>query len=223
MPDGMSPESAVYLDPGIFALAGIRDGAVSLGDRVAIFGLGAIGQMAVQMARLSGAVEVFGVDLFSLRRKMAERYGATRAIDPAGCDVGRMIKEETRGMGVDVALELSGASAALHAAIRATARGGRIVTVGCPEGGASDLRLGEDWARNQQVMIASRGTAAPGHGHGSWVGRRLNDTVWRLLARGDVKTEGLVTPVVPFEEAAEAYEKADKNPKDVVKFAVRYS
>lgn len=222
MPETITPESATCLDPGVFALAGIRDGGVGLGDRIAIFGLGAIGQMAVQTAKLSGAREVFGVDLFDLRRKAAERYGATRTIHPVGCDVGHVIKEATGGMGVDVAIEFSGAAAALHEAIRATAKGGKIVTVGCYEGGATELRLGEDWARNQQVLIASRGSSSPSHGHPSWAGRRLNDTVWELLVRGELKTEGLVTPIVRFDEAAEAYERADKNPATVIKFGVRY-
>jgi len=154
---------------------------------------------------------------------MAARYGASATIDPAQeADVGGFIKKSAGGMGVDMTIEFSGASAALHQAIRATAKGGRIVTVGCPEGGASDLRLGEDWIRNQQTMVASRGSSSPGHGHPSWAGRRLNETVWELLVHGTLKTDGLVTPVVPFDQAAEAYEKADKNPADVIKFGVKY-
>ncbi|MBN1402019.1 MAG: alcohol dehydrogenase catalytic domain-containing protein, partial [Anaerolineae bacterium] len=45
MPEGMSWQSAVCLDPAEFALGAVRDGHVRLGDAAAVFGLGAIGLM----------------------------------------------------------------------------------------------------------------------------------------------------------------------------------
>src|SRR5260370_33699940 len=55
MPDTMSWQAAVCLDPATVAMGGIRDGHVRVGDRVAVFGLGAIGPMAGQLARSAGA------------------------------------------------------------------------------------------------------------------------------------------------------------------------
>ena len=49
LPAGLTPQAAVCLDPLVMALP-MREGNVQLGDRVAVFGLGAIGQMAVQLA-----------------------------------------------------------------------------------------------------------------------------------------------------------------------------
>ena len=51
-PDKMSSEAIVYSDPAGVALSPVRDSKIGLGDHVAVFGLGAIGQMAVQIARL---------------------------------------------------------------------------------------------------------------------------------------------------------------------------
>jgi len=219
---GMAPESAVYLDPAKYAFGGINSAQVSLGYRVAVFGLGAIGQMAVQMAKLSGAMEIYGVDNYQLRRQAALKYGATEVIDPSGCDTGRLIKEKTGGVGVDVAIEASGAVAGLHHAIRGTMRGGKIVTVGLYEGGATDLRLAEDWHRNQQVMIASQGPNFPSHNHPYWAGPRFTETVIELLRRGWLKTEGLVLPVVPFLEADKAYQEVEEHPEETIKLGVRY-
>lgn len=50
----MNPETAVFTDPAIFALQAVHDAQIKVGDRVAIFGMGALGLLAVQMARLSG-------------------------------------------------------------------------------------------------------------------------------------------------------------------------
>src|SRR5215212_3670593 len=52
LPDGLSAEAAVCLDPVVMALA-MRDAEIRLGDRVAVFGLGAIGLVGVQLARLA--------------------------------------------------------------------------------------------------------------------------------------------------------------------------
>lgn len=221
-PEDMHAEIIVYLDPAKYAFGGVLDGGVTLGYRVAVFGLGAIGQMAVQMARLCGALEVFGIDVYELRRKTAERYGATKTIDPSTCDVGRTVKEATGGMGVDVSIEVSGVHKALHHAIRATMRGGKIVTVGLYESGAVDLRLGEDWHRNQQTMIASQGPNFPSHLHPYWAGNHWADTVWELLRRKWLKVDGLVVPVVPFEKSAEAYKEIDEHPADSIKLGVRF-
>ncbi|MBC7237904.1 MAG: alcohol dehydrogenase catalytic domain-containing protein, partial [Chloroflexi bacterium] len=58
MPEGMSWKSAVCLDPAEFALGAVRDGRVRVGDAVAVFGLGAIGLMAIQIALVAGADEI---------------------------------------------------------------------------------------------------------------------------------------------------------------------
>ncbi len=60
-PPELSDEELVCIDPAVVALMAVREGAVRLGERVAIFGLGAIGLMAVQMARLSGAILIIGI------------------------------------------------------------------------------------------------------------------------------------------------------------------
>ncbi|MCC6442855.1 MAG: hypothetical protein IT210_05285 [Armatimonadetes bacterium] len=59
-PEGMSPHASVCWDPAKFALGAVRDAHIRLGERVAVFGMGAIGLIALQMARLSGAAWVQG-------------------------------------------------------------------------------------------------------------------------------------------------------------------
>jgi threonine dehydrogenase-like Zn-dependent dehydrogenase len=88
VPDAMPWKSALCLDPAQFALGGIRDGHIRLGDRVAVFGLGAIGAIAAQMARAAGAAYVAVVDLIQKRRDAAVGVGAHAAFDPLREDVG---------------------------------------------------------------------------------------------------------------------------------------
>jgi hypothetical protein len=77
----MTPEAAVCLDPAVMAFA-MRDAGPRLGDTVAVFGLGAIGLMCLQLAKLGGAATVVGVDLLENRRALAAAYGADVVLDP---------------------------------------------------------------------------------------------------------------------------------------------
>ena len=85
MPLGLTDEAAVCLDPAVMAFA-MRDGNIKLGDQVAVFGLGAIGLFAVQLARLAGASRVIAVDLIPARRELALALGADTALDPRDDD-----------------------------------------------------------------------------------------------------------------------------------------
>lgn len=100
MPAGLSDEAAVCLDPAVMAFA-IRDGNIKLGDRVAVFGMGAIGLFAMQFARLSGAAHVIAVDPIPARRELALAFGADAALDPRDDDgdVGLAIRRETAPKG----------------------------------------------------------------------------------------------------------------------------
>ncbi|HLL49295.1 MAG TPA: zinc-binding alcohol dehydrogenase, partial [Thermomicrobiales bacterium] len=96
LPEGISAEAAVCLDPLVMALA-MRDAGIKLGDRVAIFGLGAIGLFAVQLAKAAGADWVVAVDPLENRRALAVQFGADAVLDPFANDgdVGMEIRRLT--------------------------------------------------------------------------------------------------------------------------------
>src|SRR5215210_5244292 len=93
LPDGLEAGAVVCLDPAVMALA-MRDASIRLGDQDAVFGLGAIGRMAVQMSRIAGADRLTGVDPSEARRNVAEALGADTALDPLayGGDAGMAIR-----------------------------------------------------------------------------------------------------------------------------------
>ncbi len=55
------------------ALGGVHDAGIRLGDAVAIIGLGVVGLLASQLARLAGATLVIGIDRYRLRLEAARR------------------------------------------------------------------------------------------------------------------------------------------------------
>ncbi|HHZ90639.1 TPA: alcohol dehydrogenase, partial [Candidatus Poribacteria bacterium] len=112
VPKGMSSEAIVYSDPAGVALCAIQGSQICLGSSVIIFGLGAIGQMALQLARLQGARWIAVSDPIPVRRKVAKNHGADLVIDPTMDDVGFIVKDQTENAGVDVSIETSGSYAA---------------------------------------------------------------------------------------------------------------
>ncbi len=223
LPPGLSPDQAIFLALAGVALQAVHDAQIKLGDRVAVFGLGAIGLLAAQLARLDGAAWVDAVDPIPMRRAMALRFGADRALDPAGSDVGLAIKTASKHHGADVAIECSGHDAALHEAIRSVRKAGRVVAAGFYQGGAQSLRLGEEWHHNRLTMVSSMAVwDCPHRDYPLWDRARVEEVVIDLLASGRLRTDGLITHRLPFSRVAEAYELIDQHPADVIKVALEY-
>jgi 2-desacetyl-2-hydroxyethyl bacteriochlorophyllide A dehydrogenase len=220
LPAGAPLERWLFVSVGAVALVAAHDARIRLGDHVAVIGLGAIGLLLVQMARLAGARRVSAVDPVAARRELALALGADEALEPGGA--GEAIKRAA-GRGVDTALETSGATAGLHDAIAACGLGGTVVAVGFYQGGAPELRLGEEWHHNRLDMVSSMGAwGAPHRAYPAWERPRVMRTVVDLLASGAVRVDGLPVRHFPFERAAEAYGWLDEHPNDAVKVALTY-
>ncbi|KYH39760.1 MAG: alcohol dehydrogenase [Candidatus Bathyarchaeota archaeon B63] len=220
-PPDLSDEELVCIDPAAVSLMAVREGNIRVGDRVAVFGLGAIGLMAIQMAKLSGALRVIGVEPVESRRRLAKKYGADILLDPFSCDAGLEIKKAVGG--VDVAIEVSGSYQALHQAIRATSYGGTIVPVSWYHGEARGLNLGEEWHFNRQVMVSgARVESEPYRDHPRWDRRRVYETVIELFRRKALTCEGLLSHIVRFDEVVEAYRAIDERPGEIIKLGVTY-
>jgi len=219
----MSPETALFTDPALFALNTVHDAQIKLGDVVAIFGLGAIGLLAVQMARLNGAMRIFAVDLIPMRRDLARRFGADEALDPAQGDVALAIKRATGNRGVDTAMEISGAYAALQQAIRSVQVGGRVVAASYYKGSAAALSLGAEWHHNRPTLISSMAVwGCPHRLYPMWSLERLERTAIAVLERGLAATEGMVTQRVAYAEAPHAYEMIANHPDETIKVVLTY-
>jgi len=97
---------------------------LSARDTIAIFGLGPVGQSAVQLAAAMGA-QVIAVDISSERVARAEAFGAAHAINSSMNDPVEAIREMTGGRGTTCTLDCSGASTARQAAVRSLAPRGK--------------------------------------------------------------------------------------------------
>ena len=217
----LSETDAVCSDPAHVALVAVRDGNVRIGDAVAVFGMGAIGLMTVQIAARGGATTVIAVDPIESRRATARELGADLAIDPSAQDAGLQIKRATANQGVDVAIETSGNAAALHEAIRAIRQCGTIVHVPYGPKDASTLHLDEEFHVNRPTIIGSQAVwRNADRSYPLWDEERARVTAIDLFRRGLVTSEGIVRPIVGFGDAAQALTDSLAAPDRAIKIGV---
>jgi 2-desacetyl-2-hydroxyethyl bacteriochlorophyllide A dehydrogenase len=223
LPAGGPLERWLFVSLGAVALVAAHDARIKLGDHVAVIGLGAIGLLLVQMARRAGAQRVTAVDLVAPRRELALELAADEALDPRDAPDGLGAAIKRIAGGADAAVETSGTTAGLHDAIAAARLGGTVVTVGFYQGGAAEVRLGEEWHHNRLDMVSSMGAwGAPHRAFPAWDRPRVMRTVVDLLASGALRVDGLPVRHFPFEQAVEAYGWLDDNPNEAVKVALTY-
>lgn len=132
LPAGMSFEQGALLEPLSVGMHAMKRGGVTSADRLLVTGLGPIGLLAVQAARLYGVKEIYATDVIPFRQKLAMEMGVTAVIDPSRENLSARLDELTGGEGVDVVVETSGNARAINQTVKSVKRGGRIVFIGMP-------------------------------------------------------------------------------------------
>ena len=188
--EGYSPEIAALQEPLGNAVHAAFVEEVA-GQNAAVLGCGPIGLMAIGVLKMSGARAVYATDINDERKQLAERMGADLVLDGRD-DVVERLRAETDGNGVDIVLEMSGSSPALHQGPQAVTNGGRVSLLGTHTVPATlDL--------SQEVIF--KGIRIYGI-----TGRRLFDTWYRTTA---LIEEGLdVSPIISHRLPLEDYAKA---------------
>lgn len=222
LPADLPPILGIYSHMTAIALNGILDAAIRLGETVAIFGLGVPGQIVAQMAKRSGA-RVIGVDMMAARLAKAVELGAVDVpLDARAGQIAEQIKALTDGRGADVCIEASGAYPALHEAVRSAAYSAKVVALGFFQGSGLGLDLGEEFHHNRVNVVCSQISGVGPELSYRWNRDRLVRTGIRLQAKGVLQLEPLITHIVPWREAADAYRMLDQDPGDALQVVLDF-
>ncbi len=116
---------------GAIALQGIRRANLELGQKVCVVGLGLIGQLTLQLAKLCGC-QVYGIDIQESRLNLAKNLGADFAFNPATSNIIKEIEWATANHGVDVTIITAAGKDGhiIQQAMQMTRRKGKVVLVG---------------------------------------------------------------------------------------------
>lgn len=193
VPDGMSDAVASFTEPLGCCVRAIRRASVGAGDTVAVAGLGAMGCLLLQLARLQGA-RVVGVDPLPARRALAESLGADATVPPEAAAAALAGLSEGRGADLVV---LAAPAPALARAALGWARDGGEVHLFVGEGEAA-LPMGEIYKR--ELTLTATYSSSP----------EDLAAAFDLLRGGAVRVDELCSHRVPLERLAEAVDLMER-------------
>jgi (R,R)-butanediol dehydrogenase/meso-butanediol dehydrogenase/diacetyl reductase len=130
LPENISYEVGSITEPTAVCFHSVLRSRFETGENVAILGAGPIGMLMIQVARASGARDVFVSAKGEMRKRMALEVGASAVLDPTEVDVQHEVFEMTGGIGADVVFECVGSAESPNEALALARRGGRVVIVG---------------------------------------------------------------------------------------------
>ncbi len=213
VPEGVSMEAASFATVGAIALQGVRQAEPTLGERVAVLGLGLIGQLTVQLLRANGC-QVLGFDPNPERAKLAQELGAQRAVS---ADLEATGESFCRGQGFDAVLVAASTPSAepLAQAGEIARLRGRVVVVGLvgievPRSTyyrkELDLRMSMSYGPGRyDPDFEERGFDYP-LPYVRWTEQRNLEAFLDLVADGRLRTEPLVTHRYEISDALAAYD-----------------
>jgi alcohol dehydrogenase, propanol-preferring len=157
VPAGIDPAEAAPLTcAGVTTYKAVKVGGVTPGDRVAIFGIGGLGHLALQYAQIFGG-ETIAVDVTEEKLALAKELGAAHVVNAATTDPVAAI--EALG-GADVAVVLAADPKVIEQAHASLRRGGRLILVSLPKDNAMSLPIFQTVLKGIRVIGSIVGTRA---------------------------------------------------------------
>lgn len=232
IPSGVSFEAASFVAVGGIAMHTVRMAQITFGERVAVLGLGLLGQIAVQILGAAGC-QVCGLDVVRDKVDMALTHGAQSGAVIGHDDVTSVMRAFSDGQGADAVLIFASSESnePIELAAEITRPRGRIVVPGL---------VGLDIPRKifyekELNFVVSRawgpGMYDPQYEAGKidyplpyvrWTAQRNMEHFLALLADGRVTVDHLITHRYPIEQAVSAYEMIMSSREPVIGVVLQY-
>src|SRR6266404_7008828 len=221
LPRELDPRIGVFAANVETALNALLDAAPRLGERVVVIGQGVVGLLVTQLVRRAGASLVITSDLYEKRRQLSRSAGADLVVDPVAESLAEGVFSMTGEAGADVVIEASGQPRALDDAIAAAAQEGRVVVVSWYGTKRAELALGSDFHRKRLTLKSSQVSNLDPSLTPRWSILRRRELAVRYLC--ELCLDDLISHVLPFDRAAEAYRLIDERPAEVIQVVLDYS
>ena len=208
-------EEAAFGTVGAICLHGIRTAEVSLGDTVAVIGLGLLGQITVQLLRTAGC-RVFGMDLLPQRADLAIVSGA-ESVSSNPRDFRDLCFQKTGGAGVDSVLITAETASSEPVNLAAELARDRAIIVAVGTVGMEiqrklyyekelDFRISRSYGPGRyDAAYEQKGRDYP-IGHVRWTETRNLQAFLQFIADGNLDLAALTTHHFSLEESARAYD-----------------
>src|ERR1700678_1523979 len=208
-PARLSIKELCLVEPLTVGFHAVSRGHVTADDAVAVFGCGGVGLGAIAASGFRGA-KTIAVDLDDAKLALAQRAGATHAINTAKEPLHERLLEITAGRGPDVIIEAIGLPETFRAAVEEAAFSGRVVYIGyAKEPVAYETKL---FVMKELDILGSR-NALPADFR----------EVIRMLEEHRFPVEDTISHMVPLEEASQILRQWSDNPTAYTKIMVQVS
>lgn len=208
IPDDVSMEEAAFTHLASFPMLAVRKLQIEMGESVMVVGLGLLGTLAIQFARLRGAAPVIACDFSAERRQLALKLGADYALDPAEPDFLDKVMTITHGKGVNCVVEVTGAFSALKQALNYVAWQGRIALLGCTRISDGTIDYYKDVHFRGISLIGCHTITRPKMESrpGEWTESDDYRTFLNFLSSGRVNVRDMISQIRSPREAQDIYD-----------------
>ena len=193
--DGLSYEEAALAEPLACAINGLELVNMSLGKTVVIVGLGPIGCMMIDLARIMGAEKVICIQRSRLRMEIAKQYKADLYLASAETDIVQAVLEATGRRGADVVITTCGSVEAHEQAVEMVAHRGYINLFGGLGKDARPMSLYSNQIHYSESFLTGSHGSVP----------RQHKMAVKLLESGRVRVKPLITHRFPLSEIKAAF------------------
>ena len=215
----MKPEHASLTMLTEICLNGILDTNIKLMDNIVVIGMGTLGQLLLQMCKLSGAF-VIAVDFIDERLKLSSKLGADKIINPStDGDLAENVFE-CLGHGADSVIEVSGNSGALPDAVRCVRKDGQITVLSFYQDPPSTFEMGREFHHNRTIIRSSQIGAINPALTNRYDRARLGQTALKLLEKMDVGS--LISHRCAFADYPEMIKVIAENPSQCQSVVLSY-
>lgn len=207
VPEELSREEAVLIEPMACSFHGVDQAQVQPDDTVVLAGAGTLGLGMVNALRLKNPRKIIVLDLIDSRLALAKEFGADVIINPSRENALEWVLQETDGIGCDVYIEATGHPAAVQQGLDMLRKGGRFVEFSVMSGPST-----VDWSiigDMKEITIV-----------GSQLSPGCYEPVIQNMKKGLIKTKGIVTHQFSLENWREAYSTAQTKKAIKVIFAL---
>lgn len=222
VPEKVSDEEAAFVTVGAIALQGVRQTAPMIGERIAVIGLGLLGQLTVQLLKANGC-KVIGTDFDPKKLELAKELGADAVCGPE--DLIQACKNFSDGRGVDAVVITASTSSdqPVADAGEICRMKGRVVIVGLV-----GMNIPREYYYKKELELKLSMAYGPGRydaqyeeqgidypfAHVRWTEQRNFEAFLGLVEEGKVSPQKLLTHRIGFDKAMDAYDLLEGKVKE---------
>jgi L-iditol 2-dehydrogenase len=194
--DSLSFDFAALAEPLACAINGLELVRMSLGKSIAIIGMGPIGCMMIDLARIMGATKVIAAQRSRRRLEIAKTYGADVYVATDDEDLVARCREETGGEGPDVVITSCGSVEVHEQAIQMVAHRGHVNLFGGLGGDVRPMSVLSNTIHYKECFVTGSHGCVPRH----------HELAVKLLEKGLVRVEPLITHRFTLDQIHQAFQ-----------------